>query len=1109
MKYCCLIGLVIFSSACRTDSAEDAAASLFSLMEHTGIDFSNDVVDKEDMNIFNYRNFYNGSGVAIGDINNDGLPDIFFAANMGMNKLYLNKGEWQFEDITLKAGVGCREDWSTGVVMVDINGDGLLDIFVCNAGYKNGRLPESRLFINNRDLTFSDSAAAYGLTNHGGYTTHAAFFDYDLDGDLDCFIINDSFMPVSASAYEDKRDLRAADWPVEDYLKGGGDRLLRNDNGKFTDVSKMAGIHGSLISFGLGVSVGDINGDGYPDVYVSNDFFEKDYLYINQQNGTFNDELESYVQHTSLASMGADIADINNDGLPDIFTTDMLPYEDKRIKMNNAFEHYNTYRRKKELGFYHQFTQNTLQLNSRIGKFYEIAHYSGVAASDWSWGSIMFDADNDGWNDIFVCNGIYRDVTNLDFMSFFAHEVFQNMMVTGKKEDYETILQKMPSVPIPNKVYKNNGDLTFKDIGKEWGLVQTSFSNGSAYGDLDGDGDLDFVVNNVNGPAFVYRNNVREIKKNHHYMGISLRQEGDNTHAIGSLIKIFAGDKAFVRELIPTRGFQSSVDYHTVIGLGNVNHLDSLMVRWPDRTHNMYYHLPVDTSLVITKPAKGDEAGWNKADAPRVFKPVETKFEKHAEDDYVDFDSDSYLPFLISQEGPGADTADVNNDGLPDIYIGGATNQPGQLYIQQPDGSFAKKNNPLFNRFAAFEDTDVLFFDCDGDGDKDLLVCSGGNNRQQGMPELQPRLYINDGNGNFSLSEYLLPVRSTNVSVAKGCDFDGDGDLDLFIGSRSIPYLYGVSPRSFLLENDGKGNFTDVTKSKAPALEYVGLITDALWYDMDGDGNRELILCGEWMSPKIFAFNGNGFEEVPTTLSERYGWWQSVAITDVNKDGKPDLVLGNIGENFFLRPSAEEPVKLWINDFDHNGSIDRILTRTIGGKDMPVFGRNEMQERVPLIKKQDLTHAMYAEKSIRELFPQPSVESARIKEFNYPSSCIALNMGNNQFEIRKLPPMVQLSSVRAICVADINGDGFEDLILGGNQFDFLPQFGRLDASFGHVLLNDTQGGYSWLPPGKSGIMVEGQVRNIVSYRKGNGQHFLFLRNNDYPAEYKLQEMMIK
>lgn len=1100
-----LLPLVIaFLFSCRNTGKEKGAEPpLFTAMNNTGIEFANNIHSTKDFNIFSYRNFYNGGGVAIGDINNDGLADVFFSANMGSNKLYLNKGNWNFEDITVNARIEETQDWSTGVVLVDINNDSWLDIFVCNAGYINGIPPECKLFINNHDLTFTESAAEYGLTNRGGYTTHAAFFDYDMDGDLDCFIINNSFIPVNTLNYANKRNLRAPDWPVADFLKGGGDHLLRNDNGKFVDVSKEAGIYGSLISFGLGVTIGDVNGDLYPDIYVSNDFFEKDYLYINQKNGTYKDELENRMQHISHSSMGADMADINNDGFPDIFTTDMLPYDDKRIKTTTSFENYDVYRLKESSGFFHQFTQNTLQLNSGAGKFYEIAYFSGVAASDWSWGGLIFDADNDGWNDIFVCNGIYHDVTNLDFMTFFANDVIQRMVLSGKKEEVEDIINKMPSVALSNKAFRNNGNLTFSDVGKAWGLDQPSFSNGSAYGDLDNDGDLDLITNNVNGPAMVYRNNAQESHR-HHYMAVSLKQPGENNFAVGSIIKVFSGNTIYTREVIPTRGFQSSVDYKNIIGLGTNSKPDSMWVFWPDRTYSVYYNPPTDTSYSVQKPTDTKKVQFANVAVATWFKPIKSVFDRHTENEYVDFYAERNIPSLLSREGPRADTADVNNDGLVDIFVGGAEGQPGQLYIAQPNGSFTKKNVPDINRFALFEDTGILFFDSDNDGDKDLFVGAGGNNHQQGMPELQHRLYINDGKGNFALDNRRLPVNSMNIGVAAAIDFDKDGDQDIFVGSRSVPFNYGVSPQSYLLENDGKGSFTDVTPSKAQVLQYAGMITGAVWVDMDGDKNNELVICGEWMSPRFFTYDGTRFIERETNLKDRHGWWKTVTFADVNSDGRQDLILGNIGENFYLRPSADEPVKLWLNDFDHNGSMDKIITRTIDGKDMPVFVKGDMQDQFPVIKKQNLKNEAYAEKTIQQLFPDDAIRSAVVKQFNYPASCVAINEGNYRFSVQKLPEMVQLSSVNAICVTDIDGNGVSDLILGGNEFGFLPQFGRLDASFGHVLIGENGGNFTWIPPAQSGVLAGGETRDIISISNKGNKNVIFFRNNDYPLSYELK-----
>jgi hypothetical protein len=1082
-------------------------APLFQLMKNTGIDFENKVEDDSIDNSFLFRNFYNGGGVAIGDINNDGLPDIFLTSNSGSNKLYLNKGNFHFEDISDKAGIIKDDKWNTGVTFADVNGDGWLDIYVCSSGHMSTGNRKNKLYINNHDLTFTEEAAKYGL-DISAYTTQVSFFDYDMDGDLDCFMINNSPIPINQLNYSNRRDLPEQDWPVGNFLKGGGDHLYRNDNGHFTEVTKQAGIHGTLISFGLGVSVGDINGDGYPDVFVSNDSYERDYLYINQKNGTFKDELEDYMQHTSFSSMGADIADINNDGYPDLFTTDMLPLNDYRLKTTGAFDNIDLFNAKLKSGFYYQYTQNCLQLNNKNGMFMDIANYSGVSATDWSWGALMFDMDNDGWNDIYVCNGVNRDVTNLDFMNFFADETYHQMVLSGKKKAIEELLKKIPRTPLLNKVFHNNGNLKFTDIGPDWGFTQPSFSNGAAYGDLDNDGDLDLVVNNENQPAFIYKNNSRELNHNN-YIGILLKGKGKNTFAIGSTIKVFAGGQIFTKEMVPSRGFQSSVDYKMIIGLGKISQVDSMIIIWPDRSFTKFEKPAINQTHSIQQP---DEKNTMPppviGNQPTFFSSVPGSFEKHQENDVIDFYTERNIPRILSREGPNAAVGDVNGDGLQDVFIGGTPGHPGQLYLQTADGKFIKKDEKAFLQFSDFEDVAVLLFDCDHDGDLDLLICPGGNNTTPNSRELQLRLFKNDGKGNFTVDPAAFPNVGMNISVAISNDFNGDGYPDLFIGARSFPETYGIDPESFLFVNDGNGHFTDIAKSNNPDIAHIGMVCDAVWADVAGDAGKELIIAGEWMTPRIFSYNKtkNKFEELQNTgLQNLYGWWQTVAVADVNGDGKEDLLLGNIGENFYLQPDSTKPVKLWINDFDQNNSIKKVMTYTIDGKDMPVFLKKDMEDEMPSIKKSNLKNEAYAHKSIQQLFPKEIVDKSIIKKFNYTSSCVAINNGNGSFTVQKLPAMAQLSCINKFHCIDLNNDGFVDLVLGGNQFGFLPQFERLDANLGDVLLNNGKGEFIWQDAPKTGLLLRGEVRDIAEIKTRKNTYLLFLQNNEFPALYEVNK----
>ncbi len=1099
-----ILSVGLFAS-CHQPQKKD---TLFQLMDSdsTGIRFQNTVVDNKDENSFQFRNFYNGGGVALGDINNDGLPDVVLTSNLGKNKIYLNKGNFKFDDITASSGFQQNEQWSTGVTFVDINADGWLDIYICSSGHVGTNNRRNQLYINNHNNTFTEASKQYGL-DHSGYSTQAVFFDYDLDGDLDCFIIDNSPIPFGSLSYQGMRDSALSAWKVPEQYKGGGNHLYKNTNNHFEEVSQKAGIHTSLLSFGLGVSVADINGDGYPDIYIGNDFLERDYLYINQKNGTFKDELENWMQHISMSSMGTDIADINNDGYPDIYTTDMLPPDDYRLKTTGTFDNVDLYRSKIKAGFYNQYVRNCLQLNNKNGKFLDIANTTGVSATDWSWGLVMFDADNDGFNDIYVCNGINRDLSNLDFLDFFSSDMYQRILVTGNKQNIaDSLIKKIPQTPLLNKAYRNTGKLLFEDVGVQWGFTTPSFSNSVAYADLDNDGDLDMIVNNENQPAFVYKNNARELNKNN-YINVKLKGSGGNTFAIGASIKIYQGNQILSREIEPVRGFQSSVDYQQTIGLGKITKVDSMVITWPNFATTTFNHPQLNKlyTLLQSDAKKHTSSATNPIVTPTLFKKVTASFDKHNEDDVVDFYAEQNIPKMLSREGPKAAVGDVNGDGLEDIFIGGATNQAGQLYLQNSNGTFTKKAENVFTQFAGFEDVATLFFDCDGDGDLDLFVGAGGNNiSDANSRELQHRLYINDGKGNFSLNASALPLSNTNIAIAVAYDFDNDGDLDLFVGSRSVPLKYGVDPASHIYVNDGKGHFTDLPKDKLGAIANIGMVTDAVWTNILGNKQKDLVIVGEWMTPRIFSYVNNHFEEVTTNLTNMFGWWRSVATADVNGDGKPDLILGNIGNNFYLHPNEKNPVKLWVNDFDQNGTLDKIMTHTVDGKDMTVFLKHELETQLPMLKKQNLLHEAFSRKPIQELFPEKMLSNSLVKQFNYTSSVVAINKGNGQFSIQVLPLMTQMSCINAITLIDANNDGFKDIVFGGNDFDLVPQFGRLDASLGGVLLNDGKGNFKFGDALVSGISESGEIKDIKQVEINKKPYLLILQNNEAPVLYQMQ-----
>lgn len=1085
---------------------------LFTLMNlrETGVQFVNKIEEDDSLHVFKYEYLYNGHGTGVADFNNDGLIDIFFSGNTVPNKLFLNKGNFQFADITKEAGVAGNKTWATGVSIADVNGDGVPDIYVCHSGYyKDSSKLSNELFINsglvNGKPVFKEMAKQYNLDAPGSQSTQAAFFDYDKDGDLDMFLLNHS--NHTYNPFLNTREQRAT---PNFHL---GNRLFRNDKQPdgamhFADVTLQAGIINNSLNFGLGIVISDINQDGWPDIYTTSDYTEQDYYYVNNKNGTFTQSLQKSFTHISKYSMGADIADYNNDGLPDVLTLDMLPEDNYRQKLLKGADEYDQYHLLLDSGYYHQQMRNMLHLNRGIDdeknvRFSEIGQLAGVSNTDWSWAGLLADLDNDGLKDLLVTNGYLRDYTDLDFLKYTVADEQLKQAAKGNL-NFKTydLVKKMPSNKLANYLFHNNGDLTFSDVSKDWGFSTPSISNGAAYADLDNDGDLDLIICNNNDPVMLYRNNLDGVQ---HYLKLQLKNSDKNTYALGAKVWIYNKGTIQYQEQFPVRGYQSTVSPVLSFGLGKNEKIDSLIIQWPGGATDKLQNIQADQTLSL-QPANTNTAGKENQllSKQTMFSAINDKTGidfKHQENEFIDFKDEVLLPYQLSRMGPALAKADVNKDGLEDVFIGGAIGQSGKLFIQNKENGFVAGSSQPWEADAASEDVNAVFLNANRDGYPDLYVVSGGNEYMDGSPEYADRLYLNDGKGGFSKAVNALPQMNSSKLAIAVADFDTDGDTDIFIGGSCIAGSFPYAARSYLLRNDSKGaevRFTDITETANKELLNPGMVTAATWIDLNKDNYPELMIVGDWMPVQLFQNESGVLKNVSTLagLDKTNGMWSSIVGDDIDNDGDIDFIAGNCGINNQFKSSLNEPMTIFANDFDDNGTVDPIMCYYIQGKSYPMASRDELLDAVLPLRKKFVKYRDYAGATIESIFSKNKLNAAKRYYCYQLSSCLLINKGDNTFSVQPLPAEAQFSKVYGAIVKDFNKDGTNDIFLAGNFYPYRVQLGRCDASLGVLLKGKGENIFEPVPHSASGLYIDGEVRRVVSLQNEKKQSLIIMAKNN-------------